>query len=72
MLKNLRNIKPFAALIIGLALMIADLTASAEGDPPDRVGRLSYISGSVQIYNQDSAAWENASINRPVTNGDVF
>lgn len=72
MLKNLRNIKSFPALIIGLVLMITSLSASAEVDPPDRVGRLSYMSGSVLIYNQDNAAWENASLNRPVTTGDVF
>ena len=72
MLQNLRNIKPFSAMIIGLVLMITGLSASAEVDPPDRVGRLSYMSGSVLIYNQDNVAWENASLNRPVTTGDVF
>lgn len=72
MLQKAKNTNLWPALIIGLALMITGLSASAEVDPPDRVGRLSYVSGTVQIYNRDDAAWENISINRPVTTGDAF
>ena len=72
MLQKAKNTNLWSALIIGLALMITGLSASAEVDPPDRVGRLSYVSGTVQIYNRDDAVWENVSINRPVTTGDAF
>ena len=42
------------------------------GDPPSRVGRLSYISGTVSFHTLDEDQWEPAVINYPVTEGLSF
>src|SRR5438876_857527 len=39
-------------------------------DPPSRVGRLSYVSGSVSFRPGDVDDWTNATINYPLHNGD--
>jgi hypothetical protein len=45
--------------------------ASAE-DPPGRVGRLSYIEGTVSLYLADQTNWFPATLNYPVTSGESF
>jgi hypothetical protein len=44
--------------------------AAAQVDPPDRVGRLSYISGQASFRPGDVDDWVPADINRPLTTGD--
>ena len=39
-------------------------------DPPDRVGRLSYIQGPVSFLAASADSWSVAEPNRPVTTGD--
>ena len=41
-------------------------------DPPARVGRLSYISGTVSFRTLDEDQWESAVVNYPVTEGLSF
>ena len=41
-------------------------------DPPARVGRLSYISGTVSFHTLDEDQWEPAVVNYPVTEGLSF
>ena len=41
-------------------------------DPPARVGRLSYISGTVSFHTLDEDQWEPAVVNYPVTEGVSF
>ena len=41
-------------------------------DPPARVGRLSYISGTVSFHTLDEDQWEPAVMNYPVTEGTSF
>jgi len=41
-------------------------------DPPARVGRLSYISGTVSFRTLDEEQWDTAVINYPVTGGLGF
>src|SRR2546428_2018252 len=41
-----------------------------DGDPPSRVGRLSYLSGSVSFRPGDVDDWTDATINYPLHNGD--
>jgi len=54
-----------------LALMlVAAFFASAQIDPPGRVGRLSYMSGDVSFRPGDLDDWVQADINRPLTTGD--
>src|SRR5438552_2167571 len=42
----------------------------ADRDPPSRVGRLSYLSGSVSFRPGDMDDWAAATINYPLHNGD--
>lgn len=44
--------------------------AFAQTSPPSRVGRLSYIGGSVSFEPAGTQAWAAAELNRPVTIGD--
>src|SRR5579871_6213337 len=46
------------------------LAAVAQDDPPGRVGRLSYMSGSVSFRPGDVDDWVGADFNRPLTTGD--
>ena len=39
-------------------------------DPPGRVGRLQYISGSVSVQPHGTDDWVQGSVNRPLTNAD--
>src|SRR5881296_734522 len=45
-------------------------TPPADRDPPSRVGRLSYLSGSVSFRPGDMDDWTAATINYPLRNGD--
>jgi hypothetical protein len=58
------------ALIIPLSL--AATAASAQSDPPGRVGRLSYMEGTVSFYSRDVNQWTPATLNYPVVAGASF
>src|SRR4029077_7056090 len=60
---------------LGSLLLLAVLPAFQGGDrpdrdPPSRVGRLSYLSGSVSFRPGDVDDWTDATINYPLHNGD--
>ena len=61
---------------IGVLAMLAVLAAAAAGmacaqtSPPSRVGRLSYVGGSVSFEPAGTQSWAAAELNRPVTIGD--
>src|SRR6266851_2712837 len=66
---------------LGSLLLLAALPAFQGGDrpdrpdrpdrdPPSRVGRLSYLSGSVSFRPGDVDDWTDATINYPLHNGD--
>jgi hypothetical protein len=40
------------------------------GDPPARVGRLSYLQGTVSFHDAQQDAWSPAAVNTPITSGD--
>jgi hypothetical protein len=46
--------------------------SSALADPPGRVGRVSYIDGTVSTRQDDQQSWAFAGVNQPVTTGDDF
>jgi hypothetical protein len=46
--------------------------ASAAGDPPARVGRLSFMEGTVSFHGADQDQWSPATLNFPVTSGSSF
>ena len=41
-------------------------------DPPSRVGRLSFLDGTVSFHAADQNQWSPATLNFPVTTGDSF
>src|SRR5476649_1588246 len=61
-----------AALLSSVALMAVAGTAAAQNpsDPPARVGRLSYLEGSVSYHDAQQDSWSKAAVNTPVTTGD--
>ena len=48
------------------------LTQQTRGDPPDRVGRLARIIGTVSFHAADDTQWSQATLNYPVTSGNAF
>jgi hypothetical protein len=46
-------------------------SGAALADPPDRVGRLSYVEGSVSIRGPEEDGWGPARLNWPVTSGSA-
>jgi hypothetical protein len=57
-----------AALLVALALSVA--SAHADADPPGRVARLNYTSGTVTFAPSGSDEWARVNINRPLVTGD--
>src|SRR5262249_55297221 len=51
-------------------LLIATTAAAWAADPPSRVARLQYMSGSVSIQPHGTEDWVAGSINRPLTSTD--
>ncbi len=60
-----RNLSAFLIL-----LFLCALAAFADSDPPGRVARLQYMSGSVSVQPKGQDEWVEGSINRPLTNAD--
>ncbi len=56
---------------IALAIIITSGNA-ALADPPARVGRLSYMDGTVSFHTGDQDQWAQATMNYPITNGDAL
>ncbi len=52
--------------VVGVSIALAD----EESDPPGRVARLSYASGSVSLQPAGVEDWTDATVNRPLTTGD--
>jgi uncharacterized protein DUF6600/FecR-like protein len=52
-------------------LLLAPAFANA-ADPPGRVGRLSYVDGTVSFHLANQGDWTPATVNYPVTTGESF
>ena len=64
---------PFTShrLVVALSVALLGLGLSDAGaDPPARVGRISFISGSVSFRPGTLDTWSAASLNYPMTTGD--
>src|SRR5260221_2351745 len=61
-----------AARLTCAALLVLAGTMSALADPPGRVGRLSYMEGTVSFHAGDQDQWSAAVLNYPVTTGTAF
>src|SRR5256886_11026577 len=62
-----RLVMPALVLALVPTLQLADLS---DQDPPSRVGRLSFLSGSVSFRPGSVDDWATATINYPLTTGD--
>ena len=59
------------AMLVSLLLLLLSATVLwADDDPPGRVARLQYMSGSVSIQPQGTQDWVAATLNRPLTSSD--
>lgn len=72
-----RNQKLFLPAMIFMGLLSASVFAQENytgtqpgGDPPDRVARLSYMSGTVSFQPSGEDQWNQAEQNYPLTDGD--
>src|SRR5690348_7418710 len=74
----MKNYKAFSvsALILAVAILLAmPFSAFAQDnnsdqDPPNRIARLNYTSGSVSFQPNGEGDWVTAVANRPLTTGD--
>src|SRR5260221_1375753 len=53
-----------------MSLAVLSVAPGAAADPPDRVGRISYVSGAVSFRPASADEWSTATRNFPVTVGD--
>src|SRR5437588_4459558 len=53
-----------------LLTLAAVAFAAAQDDPPGRVGRLNYLTGTVSFQPAGVDDWVPADLNRPLTTGD--
>src|SRR5258706_788011 len=60
------------SLVLGLAPLGLAFAQSQPGDPPDRVGRVAEMSGTVSFHTADVTHSGRASVNYPVTGGNSF
>jgi hypothetical protein len=66
-LKYLVTHMPRLAALMSVVLASTLAASAVSADPPSRVGRVSYIQGSVSFYADRSEGWVRARINYPVT-----
>ncbi|MCU1337096.1 MAG: putative prolin-rich exported protein [Bryobacterales bacterium] len=57
-------------ILIGLLVLAAGIAFGDAGDPPSRVARLNYLSGSVSFQPAGVDDWTPATLNYPVSAGD--
>jgi hypothetical protein len=57
-------------LAVIILLSLSALAAFADNDPPQRVARLQYMSGSVSVQPKGQDEWVEGTLNRPLTNAD--
>ena len=72
---NSRLIKPLSWISVILVAAMLTITfpqhaAADDYDPPGRVARLNYISGSVSFQPGGESDWVPAELNRPLSTGD--
>ena len=63
------NVRFIARLGLFSAAALLAGAAAAAADPPGRIGRLSYIEGTVSLHVPGQDQWSAAAINYPVTSG---
>lgn len=66
--RGLARLALMAAIALGGAAAMAQ-DANDDEDPPGRVGRISYVSGPVELYDASTDKSEAATLNWPITSG---
>ena len=61
---------PILLCLVVFCMWALAAVATLWGDPPDRVGRLNYISGTVSFHPESVNEWASATLNYPITIGD--
>ena len=69
-MNNLLRFPPMLAPALVLLLLPAQGPDYRDVDPPNRVARLSYVSGSVSFRPGGVDDWTDATVNYPLRNGD--
>ena len=57
-------------LVLALSVWMLTSVSALWGDPPSRVGRLNYLSGTVSFHPESVDDWAPATVNYPLTIGD--
>jgi len=70
MVINVKTQAKFLAATFLFAVFLVTLAFGEEGDPPNRVARLSYMDGAVSFEPAGENNWSQATLNYPVTTGD--
>ena len=68
--KHSVNLASLLGLMLALAMFAPARAVADEDDPPSRVARLAYSSGSVSFQPAGTDDWVTAVRNRPMTTGD--
>ncbi len=71
MRKHVLKLATLLSVLLATALFAPQrATADDDDDPPSRVARLSYASGTVSFNPGGTDDWVSAVVNRPITTGD--
>src|SRR3981081_3266237 len=70
MRKRLLKLASLLSVALAVALFAPQRAAADDEDPPSRVARLSYASGTVSFNPGGTDDWVSAVVNRPMTTGD--
>src|SRR6266704_5222490 len=71
MSKHVLKLATLLSVLLATALFAPQrATADDDDDPPSRVARLSYASGTVSFNPGGTDDWVSAVVNRPITTGD--
>src|ERR1700739_2714426 len=62
----------FLARILVVVAVFASAPAFAAEQPPARVGRVSFISGTLAFYGPEDTDWSAAKVDYPAAAGDWF
>ena len=67
---EVKRLTRFSTALLVLAGLLALPLFGDEGDPPNRVARLSYMQGAVSFEPSGENDWSQATLNYPLTTGD--
>lgn len=63
-------LKASLPLFVACATLVSPLLGQQDSDPPNRVARLSFTSGTVSFQASGEDQWNQATLNYPLTTGD--